>query len=55
MDELSLFPVPVELLELIESGTDNNPEIFRINSFDSIEERTAAAAKRLHYLQVWIE
>jgi hypothetical protein len=51
MDELSLFPVPVDLLELLESET-SNPELYRIRAYEEIEARSTEVAKRLHYLQV---
>ena len=51
MDEVSLFPVPADLLAVLDSDI-SNPELFRISTYEDIEKKASDLGTRIHYLQV---
>ena len=54
MNDVDLFPVPVELLHFLDSpsATTTNPEVFRAQAYKKTYADAESVASRIHYLQV---
>lgn len=52
MDESTVFPIPLELLEHIDRSEDNNPELFGHKRMEQSQARADALSNRLNYLDV---
>jgi hypothetical protein len=50
MDDLSLFPVPIDMLEFLD-GDISNPELYQFKTFEENEDRAKKLSERLLYLQ----
>lgn len=51
MNDVDLFPVPVELLHFMDSTTAN-PEVFRAQAYKKAQTEAEIVASRIQYLQV---
>jgi hypothetical protein len=52
MDEVSLFPIPVDLLNYLNESGDMNPEGYKQQQYRSFEDQVERIAQRLYYLKV---
>ncbi len=52
MNEIDMFPVPLELLAFMDNSYTMNPELYRQQAYQNTKSYVETIIRRVHYLKV---